>query len=197
MSREDFRTAYDRNKRGFVLRGLVGIALGIFIFTRPLESVAALALAIAIWALVDGIVSVVHAVDRRGRVPHWKAQLAGGVVSIGFGIAALYRYPELSLAFAVLWVGFWLLSIGVIAAYAAVLQRKAGVPWAWTMLIVVPSVAAGILAVVYPGGTLVSLMTLVGAYGIVGGIAMLIGAAVMETIEHKSNRAVRDQPKAA
>lgn len=44
-----------------VIRGLFGIALGIFIIARPFDSVAVLALVIAIWALADRIVNIVHA----------------------------------------------------------------------------------------------------------------------------------------
>jgi uncharacterized membrane protein HdeD (DUF308 family) len=197
MSWDDIRKTYDRTKWGFVLRGLLGIALGIFIFARPLASVAALALAIAIWALIDGIVNIVHSFEIRGLVPHWGVQLAGGIVSTAFGIAALYRYPELSLAFAVIWTAFWLLSVGVLSAYAAVLQRRAGASWGWTMLIVVPSIAAGVLAIAFPRVTLVSLMALIAAYGIIGGIGMLIGAGLMKSIERKVDRSFRGGSKAA
>jgi uncharacterized membrane protein HdeD (DUF308 family) len=182
---------YSRTKWGFRLRGLFGIALGIFILARPIASVAALALTIAIWALIDGIVNVVHAFDLRGLVPHWGAQLAGGIVSIAFGIVALYQYPELSLGFAVFWTAFLFFSIGVLSAYAAVLQRRAGVSWGWTMLIVAPSIAAGVLAVAFPAVTLVSLMLLIAAYGIIGGIGMIVGAGLMESIEYRVHRAFR------
>lgn len=197
MRRSDFRKTYDRTKWGLVLRGVIGIGVGIFIFARPLASVAGLALAIALWALIDGIVNIVHAFDVRGRVPHWGVQLLGGIVSVAFGVAALYRYPELSLAFAVIWTAFWLLSIGVLSAYAAVLQRRAGVSWGWTMLIVVPSIAAGVLAIAFPGVTLVSLMVLIAAYGIIGGIGMLVAAGLMQSREHRAYRTFRGGTRAA
>jgi uncharacterized membrane protein HdeD (DUF308 family) len=168
-----------------------------FILARPLASVAALALAIALWALVDGIGNIVHAFDLRGVASHWVAHLLAGIVSMGFGVAALYAYPELSLAFAVLWVAFWLLSIGVIAGCAAVLQHRAGSSWGWTMLIVVPSIGAGVLALAYPGVTLTSLLALLGAYGIVGGIGMLVAAALMGSVQRRPDRSAARAPKAA
>ena len=197
MIADDIRKSYNRSKRGLILRGLFGIALGILIFARPLASVAALALAIALWALVDGIGNIVHAFDLRGVAPHWGAHLVAGIVSTGFGVAALYAYPELSLAFAVVWVAFWLLSVGVIAGYAAVLQHRAGSSWGWTMLIVVPSIIASVLALAYPGVTLTSLLTLLGAYGVVGGIGMLIAAALMRSVQRATDRPVHETPRAA
>jgi uncharacterized membrane protein HdeD (DUF308 family) len=197
MIADDIRKSYHRSKKGLVFRGLFGIALGIFIFARPFASVAALALTIALWALVDGIGNIVHAFDLRGVASHWVAHLVAGIVSTGFGIAALYAYPELSLAFAVVWVAFWLLSVGVIAGYAAVLQHRAGASWGWTMVIVVPSIAAGVLALAYPGVTLTSLLALLGVYGIVGGIGMLVAAAFMQSVQRVTDRAAHRTPRAA
>ncbi|HSY81633.1 MAG TPA: DUF308 domain-containing protein, partial [Gemmatimonadaceae bacterium] len=90
-------TILNRAWWGLVLRGLVSIALGIFIFARPLESVAAFALVIAIWALVDGITNIVHSFDLKPLYNHWWLMLLGGIVSVGFGMAALFFYPVLSL----------------------------------------------------------------------------------------------------
>ena len=53
----DIKKLYNGVKWGLVIRGLFGLALGIFIIARPIESVAALALVIAIWAFGDGIVN--------------------------------------------------------------------------------------------------------------------------------------------
>src|SRR5690348_13026255 len=97
MITDDIKSAYNRGKWALVIRGLLGIAVGIFIIARPLESVAAFALVIAFWSLADGIVSIVHAIDLRSVIPHWWGLLLGGIVSVIFGIAAFYLYPGLSL----------------------------------------------------------------------------------------------------
>src|SRR5512132_4077260 len=99
----EIKSLYTAAKWGVLIRGLFGIALGIFIIARPIESVAALALVIAIWALVDGIVNIVHAFELRAIVKHWWALLLSGIVGVLFGIAAFYYYPGLSLSFAVIW----------------------------------------------------------------------------------------------
>ena len=84
---------------------------------------------IALWALVDGIVNVVHAFDLRPVITHWWVPLLSGVVSLLFGAAALYYYPILSLAFAVVWAAWWLISLGVLGVYLAIQERKADVSW--------------------------------------------------------------------
>ena len=139
-------SAYHRSKWALLIRGLLGIALGIFIFVRPLDSVAAFALVIAIWALADGIVSIVHAFDLRAVIAHWGLLLVSGIVSVLFGIAALYYYPALSLTFAVMWTAWWLIAGGALGIYVALQERKTELPWGWTLTSGLIAIAFGILA---------------------------------------------------
>jgi uncharacterized membrane protein HdeD (DUF308 family) len=49
MAQHIIERAVNRASWGLVLRGAVAIALGVFMLARPLESVAAFALVVAIW----------------------------------------------------------------------------------------------------------------------------------------------------
>jgi uncharacterized membrane protein HdeD (DUF308 family) len=160
-----------------MLRGVLGVVVGIFILARPLESVAALALVIALWALIDGTVDIVQAFDRRPAVRHWWVRLIGGIVSVVFGVAALYYYPVLSLTFAVLWAALWLIVIGAVELSDALFERRLGRPWGWMIGLGLLTIALGIVAVISPGLTLVSLIWLLAAYGLVGGMVLLVDAA--------------------
>jgi uncharacterized membrane protein HdeD (DUF308 family) len=191
MITDDIVSAYNRGKWALIIRGVLGIALGVVIFTRPLASVAAFALVVAIWALSDGIVSIVHAFELRPVLTHWWALLLSGLVSVAFGVAALYFYPVLSLTFAVVWTAWWLISAGVLAIYASVQERKIDVPWGWTLTFGIIALAAGVLAIMYPGITLATLMGTMGTFGIVGGIAMLVGAGKLQSFQHDVKRAIR------
>lgn len=176
---------------GIVLRGLVAIALGIFILARPLESVAAFALVIAIWALVDGIAGIVHSFDLRPVYKHWWVMLLGGLVSAGFGVAALFFYPVLSLTFAVVWVAWWLLLTGCIGVYIAFQQKAVELPWGWTLAFGILSIVAGGFAFYYQGATLAAIMSFISAFAIVGGIVMLIGAIKLKSAQYNVQRTVR------
>ena len=183
MIAEDQRTAYSQSKWAIALRGLFGIIVGIIIIERPMASVAALALVIALWALIEGIVAIVHAFELRAVIEHWWVLLLTGVVSVLFGVAAIYYYPGLSLAFAVAWVAWWLLTAGAIGAYAAVMERKVGLSWGWTMAWAVLAIASGVLALMYPGVTLAWLLGLLAGFGIVGGIIRLVVAFRMQSVQ--------------
>ena len=185
----DIKTLYNRVKWGLIIRGLFGIALGIFIIARPIESVAALALVIAIWALIDGIVNIVHAFELRAIVKHWWALLLSGIVSALFGIAAFYYYPGLSLSFAVIWTAMWLFTAGAIGIYVAVQERNTGLTWGWTLVWAIIAIIGGVFAIMRPGITLVGLVSLIAGFGIVGGIALLVAASRMQSVETTFTRA--------
>ncbi len=176
---------------GIVLRGVVALALGIFILARPLESVAVFALVIAFWALIDGLTNIVHSFDLKAYVNHWWLMLLGGVISAVFGVAALYYYPVLSLAFAVLWVAWWLLLTGVVGIYVAVQQRRLAMSWGWTMALGIVSVVAGVLALVYQPATLAAIMAFIAGFAIVAGILLLVGAVRIKSAEHNVTGALR------
>lgn len=196
MITDDIKRVYKRAKWGLVLRGLLWIALGVFIVVRPLESIAAFALVVAIWALVDGFVSIVQAFELRPVVDNWWVALLSGVVSVGFGVAAFYYYPVLSLSYAVLWTALWLTTSGGFGIHAALQEKKAGVSWGWTMTFGILALVAGVLAILYPGITLAGLMGTLAAVGVVGGIAMLIGAGKMQSFE-QDVRQVMERPSRA
>ena len=188
MSNE-IKSLYNRVKWGVVIRGLFGIALGIFIIARPIESVAALALVIAIWALVDGIVNIVHAFELRAIVQHWWVLLLQGIVSVLFGVAAFYYYPGLSLSFAVIWTAMWLFTAGLIGIYVSMQERNIGLSWGWTLVWAIIAIVGGVFAIMRPGITLVGLLSVIAGFGIVGGIALLVAASRMQSVETTFSRA--------
>ena len=170
------KSTYQRTMWSLVLRGILGLTIGVLIFARPLQSVAAFALVIALWALFDGATNIARAFAVRNVVPHWWVLLLAGIVSVIFGGAALYYYPALSLAFAVVWTGWWLLLTGAIAVYVAIQERHLEVPWGWTFFVGLVTLATGVVALIYPGVTLSVLMGLIAAFAIIAGVLMLVGA---------------------
>ena len=181
MAQTEIRKAMNRIWWALVIRGALAIFLGIFIIARPMESVAAFALVIAIWAVVQGLVNAVHAVELRAVAPHWWLVLLSGLISMAFGVAALYYYPGLSLTFAVVWVSWWLLLTGVAGIAIAVRERRHGMPWGWSLGFGVLTVIAAAYAFMSPPATLTALLALISAFAIVGGIVLLVGAYRLRT----------------
>jgi uncharacterized membrane protein HdeD (DUF308 family) len=176
MASDLIRTAYQRAWWALVIRGVFAIAVGALIFWRPLDSIAAFALLIAVWALFVGIVQVVHAFQLRPLLSQWWVLLLTGIIGVAFGVAALYYYPGLSLSFAVIWTTWWLILTGALALYLAVWERGAGLAWGWTLAFGVLSIAAGVLAIMNPPATLAAILGLIGGFALASGVLLLIGA---------------------
>ena len=190
MIADALKTGYNQTKWALLVRGLLSLMIGVLILARPLESVAALALVIALWSLFDGFVNIVRAFHLRGIAAHWWVMLLGGVVSAVFGVAALYYYPVLSLTFAVIWTAYWLAFSGLVTVYVAVQERRAGMSWGWTMAFGVVAIAGGILAFMYPGVTLASLMGVIAGFAFIGGVLLLMGAGKLQSFQSTASRAI-------
>ena len=191
MATDLIQSAYRRARWALILRGLLALALGGFILWRPLESIGSFALVIAIWALFSGIVQIVHAFDLRVLYDKWWVGLLGGLVSVIFGLAALYYYPLLSLTLAVVWVTWWLFLTGGLAIYAAVQERRLNVSWGWTLTFGIVSIVAGVLAIMHPPTTLVAIMGLIAGFAIVSGAVLLIGAFRLRLAKQEITNAIR------
>lgn len=191
MPSDLIQSAYRRTWWALLVRGLLALALGVFILWRPLESIASFALVIAIWALFSGIVEIVHAFDLRALYDKWWVLLLGGLVSVAFGVAALYYYPTLSLAFAVAWAAWWLFLTGGLAIYAAIVERRLGVSWGWSLTFGIVSIIAGVFAFVSPPVTLAAIMGLIAGFAIISGVVLLVGAFRLHSAKGDITEAVR------
>jgi len=191
MASDLIRAAYRRTWWALLIRGVLAIAIGVFIFWRPLASIGAFALVIALWALFGGIVQIVHAFELRPIYAHWWVPLLSGLVSAAFGVAALFYYPGLSLVFVVAWTGLWFFLTGGFALYAAVLERGLGLSWGWTLGVGILSVILGMLAVVSPPATLAAIMVLIASFALASGALLLIGAFKLRSAKQDVAEALR------
>ena len=178
----DLKSVYHRTWWALMLRGVLGVVVGIYILARPLDSVAAFALVIAFWALFGGSVEIVQAIELRATMKHWWVLLLAGLVGVGFGIAALKYYPGLSLTFAVVWVSWLLTLTGVLGIYAGLMQRNMGVQWSWTFAFGALSVIAGVFALLAPPITLAAIMGLIAGFALVSGVALVAGAFKLRSL---------------
>jgi uncharacterized membrane protein HdeD (DUF308 family) len=196
MVGDEIQKVYNQSKWALVLRGLLSLLVGIAILTRPMPSVAALALVIALWALFDGSVNIVRSFQVRQIAPHWWVLLVSGIVGVGFGIAALYYFPGLSLAFAVLWVAYWLILSGVIALFLGYQERKVGVSWGWTVLYGAVALVGGVIALMYPMATLAALLGFIAGFSIIASLFLFMAAARMQAFQSDVRNAMPSAARA-
>ena len=159
-----------------MVRGLLALAIGVFILARPRDSLAALALIVAVWTLVSGMTEILHALETRALFRSWWILLISGLISMCFGVAAVYFYPVLSLAFVAVWVGVLLAGNGVVVIYASLQMKNAGISWLGTCTWGVLSVLGSVIAFLNPSVTLAVILELLAVFSIASGFALLIAA---------------------
>jgi uncharacterized membrane protein HdeD (DUF308 family) len=170
------RRKHRRTWWALVVRGLLALAVGVFILARPRNSLAALALIVAVWALVSGMTEILHSLETRPLFRSWWILLISGLISMCFGVAAVYFYPVLSLAFMAFWVGFLLAGNGVVVVYASLQMKNAGISWLGICVWGVLSVLGSMIAFLNPSVTLAVILELLAVFSIVSGFALLIAA---------------------
>lgn len=113
----------------------------------------------------------------------WWAPTLRGVVAIVFGLLAIL-WPALALVTLVGLFGAFALVDGVIALASLVSPRMraravpggASVPWAMQLIVGITGIAAGLGTLFYPGITSVILLSFIGAYALVVGVAQIVAA---------------------
>jgi len=157
-----------------VLRGALAVVFGVVAMVFPLSTATALAFLWGIWALADGVATLVQAF-RAPRSPVRPALAVMGVVALVAGAVAVSD-PGLT-AVTLTWiVGIWLIARGVLEAVVAAVQpgeqSRAGL-----LLSGAVDVVLGLLFVLNPGRSAVSLAVVLGLVAVVWG-AVLIGAGL-------------------
>jgi uncharacterized membrane protein HdeD (DUF308 family) len=168
-----------RSRRALALRGAIALLVGLYMIIRPAASVPVFALVVAIWVLSDGIIHVIDGLRRRESSERfWWVTFVNGIISIVLGVAALFVYPFVSLAYAFVWSGLWLLFSGATALVVGLEEMRAGLPWNWTMIFAVIALAGAVFALLHPAMTVSALIVLFACYAVVAGTLLLIGAAM-------------------
>jgi uncharacterized membrane protein HdeD (DUF308 family) len=106
------------------LLGVLSFIVGLYALRHVLLTIAALALLLGIFWIVNGAVETFAALSHRGMQGRgWTIFM--GLLSIVAGIVVLV-YPAISLATLAIVLGFWLLVYGVMEIVAAFRLRSAG-----------------------------------------------------------------------
>ncbi|MCW1249760.1 HdeD family acid-resistance protein [Acaricomes phytoseiuli] len=102
----------------------------------------------------------------------WWAVLLRGVFAIILGLLALFS-PSSTLFALVLLFGFFAFVDGVTAIFMAVQSRKEQRYWGWALVEGLLSIAAGLIALLWPGITSVALVFVIGFWAVLLGISQI------------------------
>jgi uncharacterized membrane protein HdeD (DUF308 family) len=171
---EAMSKALARNWGWVLLRGVLGILVGIIAFTSPLATVGALVLVFAVYSASDGILAIVSAVRAARAGERWVWFVLEGLIDIGAAVVAL-TMPLLVVKFFIFFASFWAIFSGVAMIVAAFkLEKTHG--RIWLILGGALSAVWGVLLLMQPVLGAVILTYWFGAYAFIFGI-MLVALA--------------------
>src|SRR5262245_6763720 len=133
-----------------LLRGLAAIVFGLLTLFRPGISLAALVLLFGVYALVDGVLDVWHAISGRKENDHWWMLLLGGLLGIVVGFITLTT-PGITALALLFYIAIWSIARGVLEIVAAIRLRKE-IEGEWLLILGgLASVLFGFLLITRPG----------------------------------------------
>ena len=156
-----------------VLRGIVLLVLGLLMLVQPLWSVTALVWIFGIFALLDGIVTVVQWFANR-KEPGAGWFLLSGRIGIGFGLVVVLWTPETAQILFYLIAG-WVLVLGVLGIIASVvLYRARDAGWYWVLTFGLVNFLFGLLMLTHPQTVVSVVVVLLGLFAFVGGVILIV-----------------------
>ena len=156
-----------------LLVGALSVIAGVIILFKPSDSLATLAVIAGIFVLADGIMELVASFSRRTQNRGLVAVM--GVLSAIVGIL-LIRHPIAGVAAIALFIGIWLVAVGVVRLVVAFEDPGRG---AWSFVVAALEIIAGVVIVASPDIGFATLALLVGIAFILNGAALLgLGSAL-------------------
>lgn len=156
-----------------LLRGLLAIAFGVFVWMQPGISLATMVLVFGAFAIAEGVLGVVTAISGRKGNDDWWVLLLWGLVSIGIGVLT-FAAPGITAFVLLFYIAVWAIAIGVLQIIAAVRLRKE-IEGEWLLgLAGLAAVAFGVLLIVRPGEGVLSVLMVISVYAVLSGILLVI-----------------------
>jgi uncharacterized membrane protein HdeD (DUF308 family) len=163
-----------RNWWAFVARGVFAVLFGLIALFIPGVTMLSLVLVFAAYAIADGIMAIVAAVNAAKQGERWGAFVVEGLVGIIAGIAAAL-WPAITVVVFVAVVAAWALITGSLM-FAAAMNVDGAHGRGWLILGAIASIVYGVMLVIAPAIGALVLTWWIGAYALVFGIAMLVFA---------------------
>ncbi len=156
-----------------LLRGVLAILFGIVVLTMPGIALASLILVFGAYLVVDGVFTVVHAIQGRKETPRWWMMLIEGLIAGALGVYTLCTPGMAALALLFI-IAAWAIVGGFLRITLAIALRKEISGEWWMILGGIASVLFGVIMFARPGAGALALLTVIGLWSILAGIALVM-----------------------
>jgi uncharacterized membrane protein HdeD (DUF308 family) len=161
----------------FLLLGGVSAVVGVLLVLDLFTAVYTVALLAALGLVVTGVGELMTA----GRYRSVLGLIAGGALVLAGVLAAMW--PDITLWVLAVLTGVGLIVSGVARTVGALSLRVEG--WGWLLFAGVVSVVAGVVALIWPGATILALGLLLGIRMLLFGIAEILFALALHRADER------------
>jgi len=168
----------------YTLLGLASIVLGVAALASRITGVATLVAVFSLFLVYTGVFEIAFATTIRNR--RWMGILTG-VLSIVAGVVAL-AWPGITVLVLAIFVGASLLGWGLYRIYLSFIDPLLR-PRAVTLVEGIALAALGVLALAWPGVSVLVLSVLVGVFFIAFGIFSFVGGLQLLDLHHALTKA--------
>jgi uncharacterized membrane protein HdeD (DUF308 family) len=152
-----------------LLKGIIGVVLGLFFLANPDKSVAALVMLFGILIVVEGAIYAILGLSSLKRDKQWWVMTTLGVLGVLIG-ALIFNHPQVTLGLFFFLLAVWILVGGIMMLVLAVKAHKESYASWFFVGIAVVSLLVGFVIISNPAGSVRLLMSLAGIYVLVSGI---------------------------
>ncbi|MBM4446267.1 MAG: HdeD family acid-resistance protein [Chloroflexi bacterium] len=155
------------------VRGFIALLFGILLLAWPGVSLFIFAILFGAFAFVDGIFTLVAAVNYTAGAGQRTWLFIRGICGIIVGIVTFF-WPAITEVALVLLIGAWALVTGVMELnFAFRSVRETGARWLFAISGIL-SIILGILLLIRPIAGIIAVIWLIGAYAVIAGILLII-----------------------
>ena len=108
-----------------LIQGLVGILIGIVMFSNPLMTAVLFVRLLALWAVLVGLFRIFGALSLRKEIPGEWMHVVGGIITVLFGIV-VFAWPEAGVLYFAWLIGLFAVLSGVFLIGVAMKAKSAG-----------------------------------------------------------------------
>jgi uncharacterized membrane protein HdeD (DUF308 family) len=155
------------------VRGLIALLFGILLLVWPGVSLFVFAIFFGAFAFVDGIFTLVAAVNYKAGAGQRAWLFVRGILGIIVGIVTFF-WPAITELALVLLIGAWALVTGIMELnFAFRSVRETGAKWLFAVSGIL-SIILGILLLVRPVVAIIVVIWAIGAYAVLAGIVLIV-----------------------
>jgi len=155
-----------------LLRGIVAVLFGIAAFVWPGMTIIFLISLFAVYALLDGIISVIVGIAQYGQQERWWATLLQGLAGIVVGLLT-FLWPGVTGLILLYFIAAWSILTGLFEIVAAIRLRKV-IVGEWLLAFAgVLSMLFGIVLFVHPAAGALGVVWMIGTFAILNGLLLI------------------------